>query len=212
MGRKTTLLIVGGVVVGVAVLAGVLLSLGGGSHNSPSSSTASSHLASSGGGARHSAHSGVAAPGETHVVVLNATEANGLAHRLAEHLRQGGYAQAAALEANPPSGRSTSVVEYTSGHHSEAQRIAQTLGVGETAPLESAIAPLVGSATVVVIAGADQAAQVGAGSSEAAGSTTGGESSSSATGAGGEASAAGGAGEAPASAGTGAPGEASSTP
>lgn len=205
------MLIVGGVVVGVAVLAGVLLSAGGSNGNrSPTQPAASSHAASTGRHGRQSHGApAVVGPGETHVVVINATEANGLAHRLAEHLQQGGYAQAAALEVHPPSGRSTSVVQYASGHRTEALRVGRALGIGETAPLESTIAPLVGSATVVVIAGADQAAQAGAGSGEAPAGTAGGESSAAGAGEGGEASAAGAGGEA--SAGT-AGGEASAAP
>jgi hypothetical protein len=209
MGRKTTMLIVGGVVVGVAVLAGVLLSLGGGS-GSKSPSVNTSRSASTGRHASHGSSAAVAAPGETHVVVLNATEANGLAHHLAEHLRQGGYTLAAALDGHPPSGRSSSVVEYTNSHHSEAQRVGQALGIAETAPLEGAIAQLVGSATVVVIAGADQAAQVGGGSGEAATGTGTGSGEAAAGTGNGEATGAGSSGEA--SAGTGAGGEASATP
>jgi hypothetical protein len=159
--RRTTALLVGGVVFGVAVLVGVLLSLGGGSHSKQGSASTASHSASSGGhrSSSHHAHgaSAVASPAETRVVVLNGTETNGLAHRLSANLQQSGYTQSTALEGNPP-GRSTSVVEYTGGHRTEAVHVAQTLGIAQVQPLESVIAPLAGSATVVVIAGADQAA------------------------------------------------------
>jgi hypothetical protein len=159
---RTTALIVGGVVLGVAVLVGVLLSIGGGG-SSPGKTTggAASHTASTGARARgshhHHAQAAVASPTETRVVVLNGTETNGLAHRISANLQQSGYAQSAALEAHPP-GRSTSVVEYASGHSAEARQVGQTLGIAQVQPLESAVTPLVGDATVVVIAGADQAA------------------------------------------------------
>jgi hypothetical protein len=96
--------------------------------------------------------------------VLNGTETNGLAHRLSTNLQQSGYTQSAALNAHP-AGRSSSAVEYSEGHRTEAQRVAQTLGIAQVQSLEGTIAPLVGGATVVVIAGADEAA---AGAGEAA--------------------------------------------
>jgi hypothetical protein len=158
---RTTALIVGGVALGVAVLVGVLLSLGGGgSSPGKTSAGAASHSASTGhprGAHRHHAHAVVASPAETRVVVLNGTETNGLAHRISANLQQSGYAQSAALEAHPPS-RSTSVVEYAGGHSTEARQVGQTLGISQVQPLESAVTPLVGDATVVVIAGSDQAA------------------------------------------------------
>jgi hypothetical protein len=148
---RATALIVGGVVVGVGVLVAVLLSLGGGS-SSPSTGTSATHTVGSHG------HGGAAvSPARTRVVVLNATEVNGLAHRLSGSLRQNGYALAAPLDGRP-AGRATSVVEYASGARAQAQHVAQTLGIGQVRALEAAVAPLVGAAAVVVIAGADQAA------------------------------------------------------
>jgi hypothetical protein len=107
----------------------------------------------------------VESPAETHVVVLNSTETTGLAHQLSANLRQSGYAQSAALDGHPTL-RSTSVVEYAGGHRTEALHVGQTLGISQVQPLEGAIAPLVGSATVVVIAGSDQAATLGGGETE----------------------------------------------
>ncbi len=49
------------------------------------------------------------------------------------------------------------MVEYANGHRTEAQHVGQTLGISELQPLEGAVAPLVNGATVVVIAGANQA-------------------------------------------------------
>jgi hypothetical protein len=193
-------LIVGGVVVGVAVLAVVLLSGGGGSTRSLSTGSAARSTAHTHGRAVHGGAAAVASPAETHVVVLNATEATGLAHRLAGNLQQSGYTQAAALSASPPSGRSTSVVEYASGHRTEAQHVGQTLGIAEVAPLEGAIAVLVGGANVVVLAGADQAALVGSGSSSPSSpsSSEGATGAGGSTGAGEAQGAAQGGGEAPA--------------
>ncbi|MGH2854230.1 MAG: LytR C-terminal domain-containing protein, partial [Solirubrobacteraceae bacterium] len=199
--RRATALIAGGVVVGVVVLAVVLLAGGGSGSPTPGSTQASS--ASSGARSHRARHgSTVASPAETHVVVLNATEANGLAHRLSGNLQQNGYTLAAALSARPPSSRSTSVVEYASGHRTEALHVGRTLGITQTAPLEEALAPLVGGASVVVIAGADQAALAGSSS----GASSNGTSPSSGTAAAGEAQ--GGGEAASGAAGTPAGGEA----
>ncbi|MFI5010168.1 MAG: LytR C-terminal domain-containing protein, partial [Solirubrobacterales bacterium] len=94
-------------------------------------------------------------PAETHVVVLNATETAGLAHRLSSNLQQSGYTLAAAL-AGKPSGHTTSAVQYAAGHRADAQQVAQALGISQVQPLEAATAALSSGATVVVIAGADK--------------------------------------------------------
>lgn len=158
---RTTALIVGGVVFGVAVLVGVLLSLGGGGGHPSAANTTAAHKSSAGHHAARAHHThtsaAVASPAETQVVVLNGTETTGLAHRLSTNLQQSGYTQSAALDAHPAA-HATSVVQYTEGHRAEAREVAQTLGIGQVEALESGLGPLVGSATVVVVAGADQAA------------------------------------------------------
>jgi hypothetical protein len=166
---RATALIVVGVLVGVVVLVLALTSLGGGS-SAPKGSTATLSSASPPAGARHTTSTGsgggngggeaslpAANPSETHVVVLNSTETTGLARRLSSNLQQSGYTLAAASAARPSEARSTSVVEYASGHRVDAQHVAQTLGIAQVQPLGSSITALAGSATVVVIAGADQA-------------------------------------------------------
>jgi hypothetical protein len=165
----------------VAVIVGVLLSLGGGGSRGTQATNSTASRSSAKGahahGARHARGSAAASPAATHVVVLNSTETNGLAHHLSASLQQSGYTQAAALQAHPPEARTTSVVEYTEGHRSEAQRVGQALEIGQVQPLESAVAPLVGSATVVVIAGADKATAVGGETSSASAAAPTGESS-----------------------------------
>ncbi|HVR04683.1 MAG TPA: LytR C-terminal domain-containing protein [Solirubrobacteraceae bacterium] len=171
---RTTALLVGGAVVVVAVVVGVLLSLGGGG-GSPSG--AGSHTARSASRARAHAHGAahVAGPAETRVVVLNSTETNGLAHSLSANLRRSGYARAAASSARPPTALSTSVVQYAAGHDAEAQHVGQTLGIAQVEPLEGSIASLVGSATVVVIAGTDQSGAAAAEEPAAGGAAPGGQ-------------------------------------
>ena len=162
--RKTVALIAGGVVVGVVVLAAILLSGGSGS-NSPGTRYTAGQLDRE--WRRATGTSSWSSPAETHVIVLNATEADGLAHKLAGNLRQSGYGLALASSAKPPSARSTSVVEYASGHRTEAQHVGKTLGIGEVTPMEGAVASLVNGTSVVVIAGADKESLVGS-STEAA--------------------------------------------
>jgi len=143
------------------VLAAILLS--GGGSNSPGTGTSGHSSASTG----HHGHVVVASPAETHVMVLNATEVEGLAHKLASNLRQSGYTQALASSAKPPSARSTSVVEYANGHRTEAQHVGQTLGIGEVTPIEGAVASVVNGTSVVVIAGTDKESLVTSSSGEA---------------------------------------------
>jgi LytR cell envelope-related transcriptional attenuator len=165
-------LIVGGVIVGVAVLVAVLLSLGGGSKHartgtSGSATTSSSgvggqakkkHTRTSSGGSSSQADAGAANPAETSVVVLNGTGTAGLAHRVSGELRQGGFARASALNGRPPGANQVTVVEYASGHQADAQSVAQALGVSQAQPMEGTVSSLAGSATVVVIVGLDKAA------------------------------------------------------
>jgi LytR cell envelope-related transcriptional attenuator len=101
--------------------------------------------------------------------VLNGTTAEGLAHRLAASLQQSGYSQAAPLDGTPPGTHQTTVVEYTAGHHAEAAQVAQALSVSTVQPMEASVSALVGSSTVVVIAGLDKAGSTGEASSGAAG-------------------------------------------
>lgn len=108
-------------------------------------------------------------PGATSVVVLNGTATTGLAHHLASDLKQSGYTQALASTAVPPGTHQSTVVEYSSGHRADAQGVARTLNVTQVQPMDSTIAGLAGTATVVVLAGADQAAQLGGGGSQSQG-------------------------------------------
>jgi hypothetical protein len=96
-------------------------------------------------------------PAETNVAVLNATEAEGLAHRTASALQQNGYSQATALNGRPPGSGQVSVVEYASGHQAEAEGVARSLTISHVLPIEAGVTALAGSADVVVIVGADRA-------------------------------------------------------
>jgi LytR cell envelope-related transcriptional attenuator len=169
------------VVIGVVAVVLVVSSLGGSSNKSGATTSASNTAA------HHSHHSSpstststptshpsepstpAVSPAETQVAVLNGTTAEGLAHRLAASLQQSGYSQAAPLDGTPPGTHQTTVVEYTAGHHAEAAQVAQALSVSTVQPMEASVSALVGSSTVVVIAGLDKAGSTGEASSGAAG-------------------------------------------
>jgi preprotein translocase subunit SecG len=169
---RATLLIVSGLIVGVAVLVAVLVSVGGGSKGGSSSSGTAAESASGGSeksisqGTKTSSTSssksaaGAANPAETNVVVLNGTSTNGLAHRVSSELTGHGYSRASALTGHPPGTNQVTVVEYANGHKADAQGVARTLGVSQAQPMEGTVSSLVGSATVAVIVGLDKAATV----------------------------------------------------
>jgi hypothetical protein len=91
------------------------------------------------------------------VTVLNGTETSGLAHRIAAQLHQSGFTRAAAVSGRPPGANQVTVVEYASGHRSDAQAVARALGVGQPQPIEETVSSLGGSASVVVVVGLDKA-------------------------------------------------------
>ena len=156
----------------VAVLVVIVVGLGGGSSSpSPSAngaarstSTSATHAPrtrakASGRGAPKTA-SAARSAAETNVVVLNGTSTSGLAHRVSGELRGGGYSRATPLNGRPPGANQATVVEYTSGHRADAERVARALGGVQVQAMEATVASLSGSATVAVIVGLDKAATV----------------------------------------------------
>jgi LytR cell envelope-related transcriptional attenuator len=175
------------VIVGVVAVVLVVSSLGGGSSGKSAARTAAAtttahvhHAHPSTSASAHPSESSTSAvsPAETQVAVLNGTSTAGLAHRLSSSLQQSGYSQATPLNGTPPGSHQTTVVEYSSGHRAEAAQVARALSVSQVQPMEASVSPLVGSSTVVVIAGMDKA---GAGGEATSSSGTTGEASSSGT-------------------------------
>jgi hypothetical protein len=169
---RATLLVLGGVVVLVLVLVLAVTALKGGGKAAPSARTATGGtrtVSGRTGAGRGGRHSLAARPSEVAVAVLNGTSTVGLAHHLAADLLQSGYTQALASAAVPPGTHQTTVVQYASGHRADAQAVARALNVTQVQPLEGAIAAQAGSATVVVLAGADQAALLGGGGAHSQG-------------------------------------------
>jgi LytR cell envelope-related transcriptional attenuator len=170
---RITVLIVGAVLVGIAVVAAILLSGGGGSGAPSTANSSAARSASAAGAHARKTHAKTSRPAastrstsaggnlaETNVVVLNGTNTTGLAHRVSGELRQSGYSQATPLNGRPSGANQVTDVEYTSGHRADAEGVARSLGVAQAKPMEATVASLSGSATVVVIVGLDKAATV----------------------------------------------------
>ena len=178
---RATILVLGGVIAVVVVVVVLVLSSGGSGKSSVHGSTAGQSTARTTHHTHHTQTSPnhgessatAASPASTTVAVLNGTSINGLAHSLSKDLQQSGYAQASALNGTPPGSHPTTIIEYSSGHHAEAQGVASALSVTQVQPMETAVSSLAGGATVVVIAGEDKASAVG----ETSGSGGGGASS-----------------------------------
>jgi LytR cell envelope-related transcriptional attenuator len=172
----------------LAVVAVVLiLSLSGGSHKNPSASTPTS-ATNTGASSKHTSVTHAAAqvtPGAISVSVLNGTEINGLAHRIAASLQEKGYKRATALDGHPPGAYPKTIVEYESGHSADARSIAQALDISasEVQPMQAAMLPLISGATVAIVAGEDQPTPA-SGPTETPGTQNSGASESSESGAG----------------------------
>jgi hypothetical protein len=162
-------LIVGGLIVVVLALVFAVSALKGGGSPAASTPAQSAGEASQSSETHTSTHAAVANPTDTTVTVLNGTGTAGLAHHLASDLQQDGYSQAAASSAVPQGTHPTTVVEYAHGHRTDAQAVARALNVGQVQPIDSSTAALAGSGTVVVLAGADQAALLGGGAAQSQG-------------------------------------------
>jgi len=159
------MLIAGAVLVVAAAVIVAVTSLGGSTKGRAGTAAAKTTAQRTPARATHRAHKAApkpapkapaASPAETNVAVLNATEAEGLAHRTASALQQNGYSQATALNGKPPGSGQVSVVEYASGHQAEAEAVARSASITHVLPIEAAVTALAGSANVVVIIGADK--------------------------------------------------------
>jgi hypothetical protein len=157
------------VLVAVVVVLASVLSKGSstGSGNGAGSSTASSHAARK--------TSTAIEPRSLRVVVLNATQTNGLAGKVASTLKSHGYGQAAALYGTPSGSYSSTTVQYAEGHAAEAREVASALKVptSEVQPISSSVAPLSGGAPVTVVIGGSGTEGSGSGSEEKTGNTEG---------------------------------------
>jgi hypothetical protein len=158
-GRGRALIVGGSMLAVVAVV--LVLSLSGGSHKNPSTSSTPTSATNTGPSRKHTSVTHAAAqvnPGAISVSVLNGTEINGLAHRIAASLQEKGYKRATPLDGHPPGAYPKTIVEYESGHSADARSIAQVLDISanEVQPMQAAMLPLISGATVAIVAGEDQ--------------------------------------------------------
>ena len=135
----------------VAVAIGLVISSAGGGKSAVQGSAAGQGAGKSTASATHHTHhtqtspnhgessATAASPASTTVAVLNGTSINGLAHSLSKDLQQSGYSQASALDGTPPGSHPTTIIEYSSGHHAEAQGVASALSVTQVQPIETAV-------------------------------------------------------------------------
>jgi hypothetical protein len=151
--------------VAAAVAAVLVLTLGGrgGSRTGGAASTgAAGSVRTPSTHRRAASHAtpGTSSAGRVPVAVLNGTETAGLAHRVSEQLRHGGYSRANPLGGRPPGANQATLVEYAAGHRNDAEGVARALGVAQPQPMEATVGSLSGSATVVGIVGLDKASTV----------------------------------------------------
>lgn len=160
MGRMAA--IAAGIVVVVVLLVVLLSSVLSKGGSPKSSNTASTTTTSSQSTNRSSHHAGASAH-SVRVVVLNATQTNGAAAKVAGTLKGQGYSQASALFGTPSGSFSSTVVQYATGHEAEAKGVASALKLpsSDVQPLSSAVTPLSGGAPVVVIIGGSGSSEVG---------------------------------------------------
>jgi hypothetical protein len=95
-------------------------------------------------------------PSSVTVAVLNGTVVTGLAARLGTKVSAAGYVLGNVATASQQQ-RAESVVLYRPGSSRQARAVARELEISQIEPVDSASAALAGSATVVVVAGADKA-------------------------------------------------------
>jgi hypothetical protein len=95
-------------------------------------------------------------PGNVTVAVLNATTVPGLAAALRDQIAAAGFKKGT-IDVFPNQQLAESVVQYAPGHEAEAKAVGRRAGISHREPVTADSRALAGDATVIVIAGADQA-------------------------------------------------------
>jgi hypothetical protein len=95
-------------------------------------------------------------PGNVTVAVLNGTTVDGLAATLRDRVAAAGFKKGA-IDVYSDQQLAESVVQYAPGRQAEAKAIGRRLGISRREPVSADSRALAGDATVIVIAGADQA-------------------------------------------------------
>jgi hypothetical protein len=98
----------------------------------------------------------VVKPGSVTVAVLNGTTVPGLAAALREQIAAAGFKKGP-IDVFSDQQVAESVVQYAPGQHAAAKAVGRTLGISRREAVTAGSRALAGAATVIVIAGADQA-------------------------------------------------------
>jgi hypothetical protein len=96
-------------------------------------------------------------PGNATVAVLNGTMVPGLAARLRDQIAAAGFKKGMINDFSDKQ-LAESVVQYAPGHQAAAKAVSRRLGISQLEPVTADSRALAGDATVIVIAGADNAA------------------------------------------------------
>jgi hypothetical protein len=142
--RHVAVVLVGLLVLGGVAAYGVTRLTGGGDN--------------SGNGLPNKPKRNVAAvnPGNVSVAVLNGTTVPGLAAALSDQIAAAGF-QKGAIDDYSDKQLAESVVQYAPGHQAEAKAVSRRFGISQLEPVAANSRALAGDATVIVIAGADNA-------------------------------------------------------
>jgi hypothetical protein len=95
-------------------------------------------------------------PGTVTVAVLNGTTVPHLAATLRDRVAVAGFSKGM-INDFADQQRAESVVQYAPGRQAEANEVGRTLGISRREPVTAESRALAGDATVIVVAGADQA-------------------------------------------------------
>jgi hypothetical protein len=96
-------------------------------------------------------------PATVTVAVLNGTQVTGLAGTTGQKVSAAGFRLGNVATASQAAPRAESVVLYRPGSSREARAVARKLGISQIEPIDSTSETLAGTATVVVVVGADRA-------------------------------------------------------
>jgi hypothetical protein len=157
--RYLALIVAGVIVLGLGGTVGFLALTGndGGSKRKPSSTVP---LPQGGKGASKKPRKPSAPPidpATITVAVLNGTQVTGLAGTTGQKVSEAGFRLGNVATASQSAPRAESVVLYRPGASREARTVARKLGISQIEPVDAASEVLAGTATVVVVVGADRA-------------------------------------------------------
>ncbi|NLT06661.1 MAG: LytR C-terminal domain-containing protein [Solirubrobacterales bacterium] len=163
VGRRRVLAIVGaGVAVAVLVFGGLQLTGGSEPSEEPSVGLSASSEDGDGGAGGNGGGGGAADepvdPAQVTVAVLNGTTVAGLAATIGDQVGDEGFVLGTVTNSFDQE-RAESVVLYAPGAEAEAAEVGRRLGISQREQIDAESQALAGDATVVVVAGADQAQQ-----------------------------------------------------